>query len=80
MLGRPSSATAAPDAFDMERAVTDHRTDARALVAGLPAGALGSHFGDRILQIRRRIAEGVYDNTAVIAAVASLLLDSGELG
>ncbi len=76
---RPDTAVTGPDAFAKERAVTDHRTNDRASGSMQPAGANGTSVDDRLLRIRRRVADGAYDNAAVIAVVAGLILDSGDL-
>lgn len=49
---------------------------ARAAEAAPPEGSLPP---ERLTEIRRRIAEGVYDSDAVLEAVARRIIQSGDL-
>ena len=75
----PATTAAGPEAHAEEKAVTDYRTDDRAQGGIRPASAHSNNSGDRMLRIRRRVADGAYDNAAVIALVARALVDSGDL-
>jgi hypothetical protein len=76
---RPATTVTGPGAHAEEKALTDYRTDDRAHGGMRPASAHSTNFGDRMLRIRRRVADSAYDNAAVIALVARALLDSGDL-
>ena len=56
--------------------VIDHQRDEHALSARRPASA---QSGERTVRIRQRVAEGAYNDPAVVAQVARRLLDSGDL-
>ena len=44
-----------------------------------PASAHSTEYRERMLRIRQRLADGAYNNSAVIALVARRLSDSGDL-
>jgi hypothetical protein len=76
---RPATTVAGVDSNGEKKAVTEHRNDDRAFGGMRPASTQTTNFGDRMLLIRRRVADRAYDRPAVIALVARAVLDSGDL-
>ena len=44
-----------------------------------PASAHSTDYRERLLRIRQRLADGAYNNSAVIAFIARRLFESGDL-
>lgn len=63
-----------------ENAVTDQRTDERGRRGIGPATAHAKQYGEQMQHIRQRVADGVYNNSAIVALVARRIVDSGDLG
>ena len=58
--------------------MNDARDDRRA--GGMrPASAHSTEYRERMLRIRQRLADGAYNNSAVIALIARRLSESGDL-
>ena len=53
--------------------------DDRAAGGMRPASAHSTDYRERMLRIRQRLADGAYNNSAVIALIARRLSESGDL-